>query len=204
MNEFDLEAASWDANPYRTERARAVAQGIRASVPLSPQLTALEYGCGTGLLSFELQPYLGHLTLADSSSGMLAEVNKKIEAGGIKNMSALKLDLISDPLPPLKVHLIYTLMTLHHIPDTDTILRRFYALLDTPGSLCVADLDAEDGSFHGPAFTGHKGFDRDALARQVQAAGFRQVAFQTIYHTPRKVGEAIKHFPVFLMTASKE
>ena len=55
MNEFDQKAAQWDAKPVRVERARAVAAGIKAALPLSPHVTALEYGCGTGLLSFALQ-----------------------------------------------------------------------------------------------------------------------------------------------------
>ena len=80
MNEFDQKASQWDAKPVRVERALAMADGIRAALPLSSSLTALEYGCGTGLVSFELQSQLGHITLADSSSGMLAVVREKIAA----------------------------------------------------------------------------------------------------------------------------
>ena len=53
---FDERAKDWDANPMRVERARIVAQAIRQAVPLRPGMTALELGCGTGLLSFALQP----------------------------------------------------------------------------------------------------------------------------------------------------
>jgi ubiquinone/menaquinone biosynthesis C-methylase UbiE len=203
MDNFDQEAATWDTHSYRIERAQTVAQGIRADVPVTPRMTAFEYGCGTGLLSFALQPYLGHITLADSSSGMLAVLDEKIAAAGICNMTSLKVDLVSDPLPQLKVQLIYTLMTLHHIPETRKVLEGFYSLLDTPGCLCVADLDSEDGSFHGPEFTGHQGFDREALGQMVREIGFRKVAFRTIYHTPRQVAGSTIYFPLFLMTAEK-
>jgi ubiquinone/menaquinone biosynthesis C-methylase UbiE len=203
MDDFDQKAADWDSNPARLERAAAVAQGIRESVPLTPGMTALEYGCGTGLLSFALQPSLAHITLADSSSGMLSVLNEKIASSGIRNMTSMQVDFITDPLPPVKVQLVYTLMTLHHIPDTDKILKEFYTLLDQPGYLCVADLDQEDGSFHGPDFPGHKGFDRSELAARVRQAGFRKVAFKTIFHTPRTVETGIQYFPLFLMTAEK-
>ena len=99
MNDFDQKAAQWDAKPVRVERAQAVAAGIKAALPLASHLTALEYGCGTGLLSFALQPYLGHITLADSSSGMLTVLREKIAAGNIQNMTPLQLDLMTDPLP---------------------------------------------------------------------------------------------------------
>jgi predicted TPR repeat methyltransferase len=61
---FDERAESWDDDPVRVARAAAVAEGIRSRVPLSSAMRALEYGCGTGLLSFELRHELGHITLA--------------------------------------------------------------------------------------------------------------------------------------------
>ncbi len=205
MSEFDQKAPTWDANPIRIERAAAVAQGIRASVAIPPGMTALEYGCGTGLLSFALRPYLAHITLADSSSGMLAVLDEKIQLDSIQNMTSINADFTSGPLPALKVQLIYTLMTLHHIPDTDAILDHFYTLLDSPGYLCVADLDKEDGSFHTGEFSGHKGFDRNELGEKARRAGFKKIAFTTVFHTPRdrEAGTATQYFPLFLMTAEK-
>jgi ubiquinone/menaquinone biosynthesis C-methylase UbiE len=203
MTDFDQAAPTYDEKPVRLERAQAVAQGIRASVRLAARMTALEYGCGTGLLSLELQPFLGHILLADSSSGMLAVLDEKIAAGGYQNLTSLKVDLITDPLPAMQVQLIYSLMVLHHIPETDLILKRFYALLESPGTLCVADLDREDGSFHDSAFSGHKGFDRARLGRQVRRAGFRNARFQTVFNNAKMVGTSLKDFPLFLMVAEK-
>ena len=203
VNEFDQKAPHWDAKLARIERARAVADGIRAALPLSASLTALEYGCGTGLLSFALQPYLGHITLADSANGMLAVLREKIAASHVQNMTPRRLDLISDPLPAERYQLIYTLMTLHHIRETDRLLRAFYALLDAPGYLCVADLDTEDGTFHEDEFHGHLGFDRAALSAQTRAAGFQSIAFSTVFHMRKEVAGAMKDFPLFLMIARK-
>jgi ubiquinone/menaquinone biosynthesis C-methylase UbiE len=203
MTDFDQEAATWEKHPARIERAQVVAQGIRERVPLQPDMTAFEYGCGTGLLSFALQPYLGHITLADRSTGMLAVLNEKITVNAIQNMTSLKIDLINDPLPRGKYQLIYTLMTLHHIPDTGKILECFYNLLETPGYLCVADLDQEDGSFHGPDFLGHLGFDRGELGALVREIGFQKVDFSTIFNMAEMVRERMKYYPLFLMVAEK-
>lgn len=201
---FDSRAKIWDADPMKTARAEAVAQEIGAQVALTPQMTALEYGCGTGLLSFALRAKLKHITLADSSRGMLAVLDEKIKSGAIANMTALRLDLACDPLPDERFDLIHSLMTLHHIDDTDAVLRALHALLKSPGTLCLADLDSEDGSFHGADFSGHPGFDRETLQRQASEAGFRNIRFTTVF-TIRKAlatgGE--KDFPVFLMVAEK-
>jgi len=203
MNEFDQKAAEWDAKAVRVERALAVAESIKAAVPLSSHLTALEYGCGTGLVSFALQPQLGHITLADSSTGMLAVLRDKITAANIQNMTPVHLDLITNPLPAERYQVIYTLLTLHHIVDTDKILRAFYDLLDPQGYLCVADLDKEDGTFHEDEFHGHLGFDREELAAQASQIGFQDIRFTTAFHMIKDIQGASKDFPIFLMVARK-
>lgn len=201
---FDSRAKTWDDDPMKAARAEAVAREIRAQVELTPQMSALEYGCGTGLLSFALREQFKHLTLADSSSGMLAVLEEKIKAGAIDHMSALKLDLASDPLPRERFDLVHSLMTLHHIDDTDALLRALYALLKSPGYLCLADLDSEDGSFHGADFTGHCGFDRQTLQRQATEAGFRAIRCSTVFTIRKAVANgAEKDFPVFLLVAEK-
>ncbi len=200
---FDSRAKTWDSDPMKVARARAVAHGIQTHVPLAPHMTAFEYGCGTGLLGFALQPYLKHITLADSSSGMLAVLQEKITSCSISNMRPMILDLVTDPLPQESYHLIVTMMTFHHIPDIDSLLRDMYSLLATPGYLCVADLDSEDGSFHGPDFSGHCGFDRQELRQKASQAGFRNAGFSTVFNIRKAVAGGERDFPVFLMVAEK-
>ena len=55
MTDFNARAKDWDSDPMKVDRAQTVAQAIRTALPLQPGLTALEIGCGTGLLSFFLQ-----------------------------------------------------------------------------------------------------------------------------------------------------
>ena len=119
-------------------------------------------------------------------------------------MRAVKLDLMVDPLPEEPLDIVYSLMTLHHIPDTGAILERFHAALARPGFLCIADLDTEDGSFHGAGFDGHLGFDRDALAAKARGAGFASVEFSTAYRLTKPVGGKPRTFPIFLMVARTE
>lgn len=203
MSDFDAKAKDWDSVPARTVRAQTVADSIRARIPLTLEMHALDYGCGTGLLSFALQPYLGRITLADSSAGMLEVLARKISSARVRNMFPLRLDLSADPPPAERFRIIYTLMTLHHIPDTAGILRAFIEMLEAPGYICIADLEREDGSFHGPEFSGHKGFDREGLKSLALAAGFCNVEFETVFHTARETPAGLKNFPMFLMTARR-
>lgn len=204
MTNFDERAKDWDSDPIKVERARVVADAIRNAVPLSPHMKALEYGCGTGLLSFALQPELGSITLADTSQGMLDVLKEKISSAGVSNMHPVRLDLATDPIPTERYDITYSLMTLHHIHDVKNILAKFRDLLISDGYLLVADLDQEDGSFHTDGTTDvHKGFARDELRKMVEDTGFGNVVFSTAYEIKKKIGDEEKTFPVFLMSAQK-
>ena len=72
MNEFDIKAPNWDSDPAKVERAKRVAEVIKKTICLTKDMTAFEYGCGTGLLSLNLYPYLNNIYLADSAEGMLS------------------------------------------------------------------------------------------------------------------------------------
>lgn len=198
---FDSKAREWDENPVFRERGLKIAEAIRTAVPLRRDMSALDYGCGTGLLSFPLRDELGTILLADSSAGMLDVLAGKIAAQGVTNMTPVKLDLLADPPPAQRFDLIVTSMTLHHVPDTGHILRIFRDLLQPDGYLCIADLDSEDGSFHGAGFDGHRGFDREALAARARHAGFATVRFVTAYEMKKAVAGNERVFPIFLMVA---
>lgn len=204
MNEFDIKALTWDDNPLFVERSKYIADKIREHVSLNNQMGGFEYGCGTGLISFNLMPYLRSITLADSSDGMLEVLRQKILKNNVTSMEVLKTDLMVDQIPDKKFDIIFTALTLHHIADVETILKRFFTMLNKTAFLSIADLDSEDGSFHGPDFKGHKGFDRNEMKNLFKIAGFKNIKVETCYVINR-LNEQNKNsaYPVFLMTGEK-
>jgi ubiquinone/menaquinone biosynthesis C-methylase UbiE len=200
---FDSKARQWDENPVFQDRANQIAAAIIAAIPLNSTMRALDYGSGTGMLSFPLQEKLGHITLKDTSAGMLAVVKEKIAAWGIVNMATRLMDLTAAPIPGERYDLIYSSMTLHHIPDTNAILKAFHTLLNPGGWLCIADLDQEDGSFHGIQVDVHHGFDRDALAAQAAQAGFADILFSTVFEIVKTTEAGSRAYPVFLLLARR-
>ena len=204
MNEFDIKALTWDDNPLFIERSKHIADKILEHVSLNKEMEAFEYGCGTGLVSFNLLPYLKSITLADSSDGMLEVLNKKIQKYSVTSMDVIKTDLIVDDIPEKKFDLLYTALTLHHIEDIEAILTKFYMMLKKSAFLCIADLDKEEGSFHDNNFTGHKGFDRDEMKQYFKNAGFKNIKVNTCYSIirPTEQGQQVS-YPVFLMTGEK-
>ena len=204
-NDFDDKAKAWDDNPEHGHRARVIADAIGREIPFNPSFTAMEYGCGTGLLSFLLKDRFARITLIDTSKGMLDVLRNKIECGGVKNMDVINIDLLEYSAGVAKTFsVIYCSMVLHHIGDISTILMMWHSLLNKPGYLCIADLDAENGLFHGKDFKGHNGFDRDILKKSAEAAGFATVTFRTVIEIQKICSDGIFHsYPVFLMVAEK-
>ncbi len=204
MNEFDIKARGWDADPAKRERARKVADLVAARVPLLARARVLEVGAGTGLLGFALRDRAGHVTLADGSAEMLAVAREKLRAEGPCNVDVMALDLVEGPFPEERFDVVCALLVLHHVPDTGALLRRLHQVLVPRGHLCLSDLDAEDGSFHGHGFAGHNGFDRAWLAESLERAGFADVRFETAFEIQRPVqGGELRTFPAFLAIARR-
>jgi 2-polyprenyl-3-methyl-5-hydroxy-6-metoxy-1,4-benzoquinol methylase len=203
MHDFDGKARSWD-DPAKVDRARKVAELIAARVPMLAAARVLEVGAGTGLLGFALRDQARHVTLVDGSAEMLAVAGEKLRAQGACNVDVVRLDLESEPLPAERYDVVCALLVLHHVSDTGALLRKLHGALQPGGHLCVSDLDAEDGSFHGPGFDGHEGFDRASLAEELRRAGFVEIRFEDAFGIERPVaGGGVRTFPAFLVVARR-
>lgn len=207
MKHFDKQAKEWDNDPYKTERAIIIADEINNFIQPNKTMNAFEFGCGTGLLSYQLKDYFKTITLADTSEGMIKVLQEKIANENIKNFKPLLADLLEDgfAVNENEYDVIYTLMTLHHIIDIDKVSKIFNAMLKTGGYLCIADLVKEDGSFHYnvPNFIGHNGFDREALSAILFNHGFKVAYNKIVYEIEKGVDNDIKKYPLFLMIYKK-
>lgn len=204
MSEFDSKAQDWDKNQMHVKRSEAIATALLDRLPITDKMTALEYGAGTGLLSFLLKDRLAEITLMDNSQEMIKVTQSKIAESGKKKMKALWIDLEKEDFQG-QFDIIYNQMVLHHVGNIDLILSKFHALIKRGGFLAIADLYKEDGSFHGEAFTGHKGFDVDQLTQKLEKLDFRNIEFKPCYsiqHGNEK-GE-LNDYPIFLLTANKK
>jgi ubiquinone/menaquinone biosynthesis C-methylase UbiE len=203
-NEFDLKAAGWDNNPMHWDRSVAITNNIKELIPLDRKMNALEYGAGTGTSSFLLKDYLKEITLMDSSSEMVRVMNEKIKTTKVKNLKTLNFDLEHSDYSEGRFDLIFTQMVLHHVSDIDSIIRKFFYLINPGGYLAIADLYPEDGSFHGQDFTGHKGFDTEALSNQIKRQGFTNINHRKVFVINKKISESeTKQFDVFLLIANR-
>lgn len=204
MTEFDIKAAGWDDNSMHVDRSKSIAERIIELLPLNRNMRALEFGSGTGLTSFFLKDHLKEIVMIDNSEEMVKVMNRKISTAGIKNLTALLFDLEKNHYTGNRFDLILTQMALHHVVDVEAILRRFIQLLNPGGYLAIADLYPEDGSFHGPGFTGHKGFDIEELSLILTETGYEEISASHCYTINKQISDTeMKEFRLFLLIAIK-
>lgn len=202
---FDEKAATWDDNPQRRERAEVAAREILVDVAPGPGAVGLEFGCGTGLLSFCLADRFERMFLVDSSPEMIRVMADKAAAQGLASMTPVLGSADRLGTGPASVDVVYTLMALHHVRDLDPAFAAFRSVLKPGGALAVVDLVAEDGAFHKneAGFDGHNGFSYRELRDSLGFHGFGAFQYREIYGVKREVDGVVRTYPLFLLTCRK-
>lgn len=205
--DFDSAAEHWDEDPGRVRLAGGIADAIREDVELTQDMDVLDFGCGTGLVTLRLQPFVRSITAVDGSQGMLAALGRKIREYGLSNVRTRLVNTEAGEAlgDDGRYHLIVSSMTFHHIGDIKSVLDQFSRAALPAAYVCVADLDLEDGLFHGDnTGVAHFGFERAGLERMLRDAGFGQIRHRTAVTVTRPAGEnRTAEFSVFLMTCRK-
>ena len=201
---FDNIAKKWD-NPRRIERAKIIAKEISRSLDNVEIKSAMEFGCGTGLIAFNLVDKIKNLTLIDNSEEMIQVVNKKISDFNFKNVKSI-CDNITDMKIKDTYDAIYSSMSLHHIVNVKKIIRKLYYLLNVNGVLCIVDLDEEDGRFHKneEGFNGHNGFNQQWLKEVVEEVGFKNITSRTFYNGIKNIDGEDVQYSLFILSALKK
>ena len=196
MSEFDIKARGWDNDQRHVDRAMTIAAGMKKHIPLKSGMKALEYGSGTGLLSFALKDVFSEIVLMDNSQEMIRVCEEKSAYYKTPHIRPVWFDLEHKDYPE-KFDIIYSLMVLHHVTDVDTLLNRFSGMLNPNGIIVISDLYEEDGSFH-DSDNVHKGFDPDKLLDVLEGKGFNRGMYTHCYNVKRPNG---REYPVFLLWA---
>ena len=198
IDNFAHKSKSWDMNSKRVQNAKGIAEYIIENIKLEPSMKVMDFGAGTGLLSYFIAPYVETIVAVDNSPSMLEVFKEKSEEFECKT-EVLELDLSKDDLDE-KFNGIISSMTIHHLEDTKALFEKLYNMLEENGFIALADLDTEDGSFHSDN-TGvfHYGFERATLEDIAKEVGFKNIRFELASTIKKPHAD----FSVFLMLAEK-
>ena len=194
---FKDKAQTWDKGSTRVNGAKTIADAISKNIKLESHMQLMDFGVGTGLLGFEILPQVDKILGIDISQKMLEKLDEKNSPK--QYIETRNVDIIKNPLEE-SFHGIISSMTLHHVENLELFFQMIYKNIHPNGFIAIADLEAEDGTFHSDN-TGvfHFGFKEDALCKIVTNAGFKDVKIENI----NTINKPHRDFGVFLLTAKK-
>lgn len=174
---FDMIAGRYDT-AQRIHLAQLSAEAIAAYLEDVAAKTAMDFGCGTGLVGMNLLHRFKSMLFVDTSQSMLQLTNQKLMAGGFSNVATLCFDFEKANHTDMQTDYIFMAQVLLHIGDIQPVLTRLYNVLNPGGHLIIVDFDKN------PAVASdmvHNGFDQSALADVLQKTGYRKVQSNTFY-----------------------
>lgn len=203
---FNQQANNWDT-PRRMERAQRIAAEIKRQAGLQAEWRGLEFGCGTGLISFALQDSLATIHCVDTADNMIEVLQEKIEARKYAHITAACQDITVESLSAGQYDCVFTSMALHHVEDVPAVLARLQQALKPGGVICIVELDEDKGgAFHAQEadFRGHHGFRQEELKSDLQKVGFQAVQAATFYQGVKDDGQNRLPYSLFWMTGKKK
>jgi ubiquinone/menaquinone biosynthesis C-methylase UbiE len=132
---------------------------IERVVPLTPALTALDFGAGTGLVTLQLLPKVGFVYALDPSAEMLAQFRAAVAATAFRDYEIVT-GVIADFTG--QVDIVTCSLSLHHTPDLGEALRGIFRALRPGGRIFVVEIPDRLGI--------------EELAGELRTAGFADIA----------------------------
>ena len=195
---FADKSKSWDMSSKRVQNAKSIAELIVKKVALSSDMRVMDFGAGTGLLSYFIAPQVDTIVAVDNSPSMLEKFKEKASLFASKT-EIVEIDLSTKTINDSFDGVISS-MTIHHLEDIKQLFEKLYKMLNIGGFIAIADLNREDGTFHSDnEGVFHFGFEQEALEKIAQEVGFINIEFE-LASTIRKPNQT---FTIFLMTALK-
>jgi ubiquinone/menaquinone biosynthesis C-methylase UbiE len=190
------------ARQYDTEDrmniAKIIVQAVRSELKDTKEKTALDYGCGTGLIGFGLTDLFRTMLFVDASAQMIEQVNRKINSEHIECASTLCCDFLEEVPRTLQVDYVIMSQVLLHIQNSRMILTILYDILKYDGHLMIVDFDKNEAIASDRV---HNGFYQEALIDLLKEIGFEAASAHTFYH-----GKEIfmkKDASLFILNATK-
>lgn len=182
----------------RIQVASIISDEIQAELSDTKGRSAIDYGCGTGLIGFALADRFRSILFVDRSLEMLRQVQRKIDAADRSNASTLCADFSADIPTGLRADYILLSQVLLHTKNHFLLLDRLTDILLPGGHLIIVDFDKNEQISSDRI---HNGFSQTELTSHLYSQGFSAISSHTFYN-----GEALlmnKPASLFLLHANK-
>ncbi|WP_136607434.1 class I SAM-dependent methyltransferase [Paenibacillus dokdonensis] len=177
-DKFEMIANIYDT-PERIQIAKVSSDAIREYLVDANSKSAIDFGCGTGLVGMNLISEFNSVLFLDASHNMIDQINQKISGFNIQNAGTLCFDLEKEGLSDLRADYIFMTQVLLHIPDVELILSRLFDVLNVGGHVIIVDFDKNEKVTSDIV---HNGFNQVSLMEMMTKIGYRNIQSKTFYH----------------------
>lgn len=135
---WDRQASAYDNRNLKVYRDayNLSIQKVRAA--LSPDQRVLDIGCGTGILSLGIAPFVASITATDTSPQMIAVAESKAESLSITNVEFRVCDGYALPYGDQAFNAVMLFNVLHLVNEPTALLHEAHRLLRPAGYLFTA------------------------------------------------------------------
>jgi ArsR family transcriptional regulator len=185
---FSSRAGQWD-------KVRAELYGSRADLApfaalLDPSWVVADLGCGTGLTTAALAPFVGRVIAVDESSAMLAAARRRLAERDNVELRGGRLEDL--PIQDGELDAAILSLVLHFVVDPAAVLAEVARTLRPGARLLVVDMVPHERDEYRTTM-GHLwlGFDPGQIAAWLGGAGFADVRVVPLPPDPQAKGPGL-------------
>ncbi|XZE20454.1 ArsR/SmtB family transcription factor [Pirellulaceae bacterium SH449] len=185
---FSTSAEKWD-------RLRSELFGYRMDVwmlcaTLSPDSIVGDLGCGTGVLSQTIAPWVAKVYAVDSSTAMIQAARKRLKDRG--NVEVRKGELTSLPLEDEQLSVALMSLVLPYVPTPQHVFDQIHRVTRNGGRLVMLDMVPHDRSEYRESM-GHmwQGFSESQICSWLQQANWKDIRYELVPPEPEAKGTGL-------------
>jgi len=176
-DKFEMIASSYDT-PRNVHIAKVSSDAIRDYLEDATQKSAIDFGCGTGLVGMNLLNDFKSVLFLDTSSNMINQIKHKLAELNIQNADTLCFDFEQEKRSDIDADYIFMVQVLLHIQDVEQLLTRLYDVLNPGGHLIIVDFNKNEEVASDLV---HNGFDQEELKELMTTIGYKEIQSKTFY-----------------------
>ena len=185
---FSTSAGRWDR--FRDELFGDRFHLAALAAFADPSWTVGDLGCGTGLVTLALAPFVAHVTAVDGSAAMLQGARRRLQQ--LDNVDLRRGELEALPIDDGRLDAAVMMLVLHHVPEPSRAVAEVARVVKPGGRFLLVDMLPHDRESYRHQM-GHiwLGFSEEHTRRLLSEASFEDCRILALAPDQRAKGPGL-------------